>query len=214
MVSYNPDLLDKHVAPGISVFTGFEAPDLTNEHPEAPHWLANHFLNTVFRGTFKNKFRQYAVNQLYRAQVAFADYQEARMLTADYLDGGHPHNPRIRAYFRAVARWESCLLNLQIFIDVMNKMGKELNATPVFAENDGTAEQRAYSIANCVKHFGADIAAGRHNEADTIPVWLTNHGLKTRGHELSYAELATLVGEVATAAGELQDPLTFAKPDA
>jgi hypothetical protein len=214
MVSYSTELLDQYIAPGISVFTGFDAPDMTNQHPEAPHWLANHFLNIVFRGTFKNRFRQYAVNQLYRAQAAFADYHEARLLTADYLKGGYPHNPGIRSYFRALSRWESCLLNLQVFMDVMNKMKKELNDAPVFGENDGTVEQRAYSIANAIKHFGSDIAAGRHNDAETVPVWLTNSGLKTRRHELSYAELATLVGEVATAAGELQDPLTFAKPDA
>ena len=211
-ISYNTDLLNRHLAPGISEFTSSDAPDITAAHPEAPHWLANHFLNSVFRGTFKNKYRQYAVNQLFRAQVAFADYHEARSLTSAYLSSGKPDSPAIRAYFRAVARWESCLLNLQIFIDVMNKMKKDLKDEPVFKEGDGTPEERAYCIANTVKHFGSDIFAERHAEEDTVPLWLTNAGLKTRTHEISYADLAKLVSEVASAANELQDPKSFAEP--
>ena len=144
--------------------------------------------------------------------MAFADYHEARSLTAEYLVKGKPDNPASRAYFQAVARWESCLLNLQIFIDVMDKMKKDIKDEPVFKEGDGTLEQRAYGMANTVKHFGSDIFADRHAEEDTIPLWLTNTGLKTRLHEVTYHELAKLVSEVATAADELQDPQSFADP--
>lgn len=208
-VSYNAALLDRYLAPGISKFTSCDAPDIVSAHPEASHWLANHFLNAVFRGTFKDKFRQYALNQIFRAQVAFADYHEARTLTAEFLAKGKRNNPASRAYFRAVARWESCLLNLQIFMDVMNRMKRDLKDEPVFKEGDGTPEQRAYVMANTVKHFGSDIAAGRHDEADTIPLWLTNNGLSTRTLELRYVELGDLVSQVATAANELQDPKSF-----
>ena len=213
-VSYNTALLDRHLAPGISAFSACNAPDLAARHPEAPHWLANHFLNSVFRGTYKDRFRQYASNQIYRAQVAFADYHEARRLTADFLASSRPDRPAIRAYFRALARWESCLLNLRIFIDVMTKMKKALSDEPVFKENDGTPEQRAYDIANMVKHFGSDVSAGRHDERQTVPMWLTDYGFRTISHELTYLELAMLVSEIATAADELQDPLSFASPDA
>lgn len=211
-ISYSAALLDRHLAPGISEFTSCDAPDITDEHPEAPHWLANHFLNSAFRGTYRDKYRQYAVNLIFRAQVAFADYHEARNLTAEHLAKGTPGNPASRAYFRAVARWESCILNLQIFIDVMNRMKKDLKDTPVFEDGDGTPEQRAYSMANTVKHFGSHVFAGRDVEEDTIPMWLTNVGLRTRSHEMTYKELSKLVSEVATAAGELQDPIGFANP--
>ena len=211
-ISYNTALLDSHMAPGISKFTLCDAPDITAVHSQAPHWLANHFLNSVFKGAFKNKYRQYAVNQLFRAQVAFFDYHEARGLTSAYLARGTPDNPNIREYFRAVARWESCLLNLQIFFDVMNKMKKDLKDEPVFKDGDGTSEEQAYYIANTIKHFGSDIAADRHAEEDTVPLWLTNVGLKTRTHQISYANVATLVSAVASVADELQDPTLFAEP--
>ncbi|MBT9460421.1 MAG: hypothetical protein IV084_02045 [Rugosibacter sp.] len=208
-ISYNTELLDRYIAPGISEFTTCDAPDISATHPEAPHWLANHFLNSVFRGTFKSKFRQYAFNQILRAQVAFDDYQEARSLTSAFLAMGKLDNPAIREYFRAISRWESCLLNLQIFIDVMNKMKKDLQDEPVFVDGDGTVEQRAYGLANAAKHFGSDVFCNRHAEENTVPLWLTNSGLKTRSIEVTFQEIAKLVAEVAAAADELQDPKAF-----
>lgn len=209
MASYNTDLLDRYVAPGISKLTACRAPDISGKHPQAPHWLANHFLNSVFRGNFRSRFRQYAFNQLFRAQVAYADYQEARVLTEEFLTRGKPDHPAIGRYFLALARWESCLLNLQIFIDVMNRMKKELKDEPVFTNDDGTPEQRAYAIANKIKHFGSDVSADKHDENDTVPMWLTNIGLCTRTSELKFEELANLVSEAATVADELQDPRAF-----
>ena len=209
MVSYNIDLLNRYLAPGISELTACKAPDISDNYPESAHWLANHFLNSVFRGTFKNKYRQYVFNQLFRAQVAYADYQEARALTENFLAKGKPDHPAIGPYFQALARWESCLLNLQIFIDVMNRMKKEFNDESVFKGYDGTPEQRAYAIANTVKHFGSSVAAEKHDESDTVPMWLTNDGLRTRTIELKFAELANLLFEVANAADELQDPKSF-----
>jgi len=63
MVSYNTSLLNRFFAPDISELTACDAPDISIQHPEALHWLSNHFLNSVYRGTFKNKYRQYAINQ-------------------------------------------------------------------------------------------------------------------------------------------------------
>lgn len=209
-ISYNKDLLDRYLAPGISSFTECDAPDVSSAHPQAPHWLANHFLNSVFRGQFPNKYRQFAFNLIMRARVAFSDYHEARALTMEYLAQGRPHNPVSRLYFQVIARWESCLLNLGIFIDVMNKMKKDLGDAPVFQREDGTPEQRAYDIATRIKHFGTDIFLGQHTDDATIPMWLTNAGLTTGQYQLSYRELAELVAEVARAAEKLQDPKTFA----
>lgn len=210
-ISYNKELLDRYLAPGISTFTACDAPDVSTSHPEAPHWLANHFINSVFRGQFPDKYRQFAFNLIMRAQVAFSDYHTARDLTTEYLSTGRPESPASRSYFRAIARWESCLLNLQIFIDVLNKMRKDVGDKPVFTFGDGSPEHRAYAIANTIKHFGGDIAEGRFTADATIPMWLTNAGLTTQSHQLSYGELGDLVAEVGHAANELQDPQSFAK---
>lgn len=207
--TFNTALVDLLIAPGLSSFTSFEAPDLTSQHPEATHWLANHFLNTVLGPRYKDKYRQWALNQLFRAEVAFRDYHEARFATLEVLAKSRPGQPAIRTYFKAVARWESCLLNVQIFIDLVNRMKKELGETLVFVEGDGSRDQRAYAIANTIKHWGADVAAERHEEHQTIPVWLVNEGITTRSHQLSFAELAAIVAEIALLADALQDPKSF-----
>ena len=212
-VSFSPELLNRLYAPGIAEFTSCNAPDISATHPEAQHWLVNHFLNSMLRAEYRNKFRQYAINQIYRAQAAFADYHEARLLTAEFLDSGRPENPASRSYFRALSRWESCFLNLQIFIDVLNKMKKDFNDDPVFKEGDSSPAQRAYTIANMVKHWGTEIYAGRHDEGDSVPLWLTNHGLKTKKAEMTFSELAQTLSEVGTAANQLQDPKSYVQPE-
>lgn len=209
-ITFSTTLVDRLIAPGLSTFASFDAPSLIEQHPEATHWLANHFLNTILGVGYKDKYRQWALNQLFRAEVAFRDYHEARTLTADFLTKNNPGQPAIRAYFKAIARWESCLLNVQIFIDIANKMKKELGDTPVFVAGDGSRDQRAYAIANTIKHWGGDVAAGRHAEHQTIPLWLTNEGFATRFDRLSVQELAGLVREVAAVADALQHPETFA----
>lgn len=209
-ISLNTDFLNRFIAPGISEFTACDAPDITAAHPEASHWLANHFLNSILRAAFKDKYRQYALNQIFRAQTAFHDYHEARSLTADFLANSRPGLPARRTYFRAVARWESCFLNLQIFMDLMNKMKQDFKDEPVFKKGDESPEQRAYAMTNTIKHWGSAVAASRHAVDDTIPLWLTNAGLQTRLYRLTYTELARLVSEVAAVANELQDPKSFA----
>ncbi len=207
--TFNTELVDFLIAPGLSHFTSFEAPDLTGSHPEATHWLANHFLNSLVGSQFKGKYRQWAFNQLFRAEVTFRDYHEARTITSEFQEKSQPGRPAIRTYFKAISRWESCLLNMQIFIDVLNKMKKDLGDTPVYVENDGSREERAYTMANRIKHWGGDVASGRHEEHQTIPVWLCNDGLISRSHQLTYAELASIVGDVASVANILQDPRSF-----
>ena len=210
VISFNTDSINRLLAPGLSEFTACDAPDLTAAHAQATHWLANHFLNTLFGPNFKDRFRQYALNQLFRAEVAFRDYHEARDLCLKFFEAGRPDYPAIRTYFRAISRWESCLLNIQIFIDLMNKMKFAVGDEPVFVAGDESREQRAYELANAIKHWGGHVASQKHDESLTIPVWLTNDGLKSHKYQISFSDLATLVSEIAVVADELQDPKSFA----
>jgi hypothetical protein len=209
-ISINTDSINRLLAPGLSEFTACDAPDLMSAHPQATHWLANHFLNTLFGPNFKGRFRQYVLNQLFRAEVAFRDYHEARDLCLEFFEAGRPEYPTIRTYFRAVSRWESCLLNIQVFVDVANKMKLAVGDEPVFLAGKDSREERAYELANAIKHWGGHVASQKHDESLTIPMWLTNHGLKSQKYQISFAELAALVSEIAIVADELQDPQSFA----
>ncbi|CAO3361653.1 hypothetical protein [Azospirillum palustre] len=207
--SFSRECLNLYLAPGIADFTEFDAPDISGQYPQSTHWIANHFLNSILRGSYSGKFEQYAINHLYRAQAAFSDYHEARALTREFIEAGKPSAPHVRVYFRALSRWESCLLNTQIFIDILNKINLEFDGEKVFYEGDNSKEARAYSIANKIKHYGGEIRNGSCTETETVPMWLTNSGISTTNHEISYEELSIIVSSIVSLADEIQDPISF-----
>ena len=120
MAQWNSKILEKFFAPGITGFTEAEIPDLKEKHKEAEHWLPNHMLNSVFGGRYSDEVLPFALNMMFRAQVAFKSYHTARDATLEYLKDNKPDNPKIRIYFKAISEWETCLLNLQIFMDLGN----------------------------------------------------------------------------------------------
>jgi hypothetical protein len=136
-MQWNDDILNKFIAPGITQFTGVDILDLTGEFPEARHWLWNHFSNNAFRGAFGDQARQVVLGYLRRVHHAFEAYHEAREATLRYLDGNQPDNPRIRAYYDAVALWETFALQTNMALDLIKWMG---DGTGVFSENDGSSE--------------------------------------------------------------------------
>ncbi len=207
--TFSREDLNLYLAPAIADFSQFDAPDISARHPKSTHWIANHFLNSIARGSYTGKFKQYAINHLYRAQVAFSDYHEARSLTREFIEAGKPNAPHVRVYFRALSRWESCLLNTQIFIDILNKINLEFSGEKAFRGGDNSKEERAYSIANKIKHYGEEIINGSHAEIETVPMWLTNSGLSTRDCEISYDELSIIVSSIASLADEIEDPISF-----
>lgn len=204
-IKWSSGLLNSLLAPGIAQFNTCELPDLKPEHPQAKHWLSNHFLNNALRAQFGEKYRQYVFNLLFRAQTVFAIYHEAREATLAYLAVSSPNNPMVSRYFDMISRWESCLLNVQIFIDILNKIESER----VFTKGDDSVEDRAYRMANVIKHWGGQIDSGQDSPRCTIPLWVSNTALVTRSAELAYLELAQLVRETSALANELQDPLNF-----
>jgi hypothetical protein len=197
-IRWSTTLLDQRIAPGISSFTSADIPDLHVEFKEAVHWLSNHFLNTALGAPFKPPYRQYATNFIFRTQMAFRYYHLARDATATYLNGNDPHNPRVRAYYEAISFWESALLNWAICLDLVKRMNNE----PVFTKGESSTEERAYELANALKHFGTQIQTGAIGVHDTIPVWLTNNGFSSKHRTLTYAEFANLVRDIAKLADE------------
>jgi len=208
IVHFHPDILNRNIAPCIADFISADIPDLRSEYPEAEHWLSNHFLNTLFGPKFKDQNRQYAITMLSRAQAQFSFFHEAREETHRYLEESEPYFPSVRRYYRAITRWESCFLNLQIFFDIYTKFAGK-NA---FTSGDGSELQRAYDIANNVKHWANAVKLHKHSDEHTIPLWMSNTGFHTYAHSITYAELSALTNEVATIANWLQNPSSIAEP--
>jgi hypothetical protein len=101
-MQWSEAILDKYVAPGITVFTSADIPDLQPEFLEWRHWIANYFLNNVLRGAFREPWRQYALNFIRRAQASFKFYHLAREATLNYLADNEPLNPKVGQYYETI----------------------------------------------------------------------------------------------------------------
>lgn len=215
--SFDSHLLDKLIAPGISIFTRADIPDLAGRFPEAEYWVTNFFLNNILPPRYVDQLRQLALAFLRRAQLAVDAYAEARDLTLKYLDGNNPDNPRIRAYYAAVARWENFAIESSIAMDVLKHIKIRIgDDRETFRPGDGSPEQRLHHLANKVKHAGDDIRdKGRYALTDSVALWLSEAGLNgigaraTQVVRVTYAEAAQFMEDIAKIADDIQDPQTF-----
>lgn len=205
MMTFNGSLLDATLAPGISSFTAAEIPDLSAEFPQSRHWMSNHFLNSIFGPRYAGPLRVHLITALLRAQLAFAAYQEARSLSSEYFDGHNPFSPRVRRYFELVGKWETCVHNIQMFIDAFNKFAAP---TKAYDPGDNSEEERVCKLSNDIKHLGR-----ARTDEHTVPMWLTNTGLQSFGSRVSYQEMATLVRALSGFADRLQHPGSLNETD-
>ena len=207
---WSSGVLNSLVAPNVTTFTQAVIPDLTERFPEAQHWLVNFFLNSVGRGRYKPRVQQVALGYLRRAHHAFLSYHDARRTTLEYLDGNDPYSPRLRTFYAAVALWETCALQISMAISLYNWLSRPERA---FEKNDGSKEDRLYTIANHIKHVSSCVDEGQCTEQATMPLWLSNDGLVSFGVSVTYTEVSEILADVASFADLIQDPLALASAE-
>jgi hypothetical protein len=81
--------------------------------------------------------------------------------------------------------------------------------TKIFKKNDGSVEERLFRLYNKTKHSEGTIRARNLPKNATIPLWLTNNGLRSKDTQLSYVETTEILKDLAKWAQILQDPLTI-----
>jgi hypothetical protein len=195
--------LDEFVAPGLSEFTVAKIPDLRAAFPQAPHWLANHILNSAFRARFKHGIRQLIIGYLRHSSSSFDAYHRAREITVMFIQGRSIGEQPISLYFSAVDAWETFILQSGMVIDLFRHLNDGKGA---FNKNDGSPEQRLYTIANQIKHTASCIASGQCTEKDILPLWLRNNRLESFGLSVTFNEAAQVLTGVSKLADKLQDP--------
>jgi hypothetical protein len=171
-VTYSTQILDTHIAPGVSSFTQAEIPDMSTWDKESPHYVTNFFLNSAFTATFAPPMNAYAYNLLRRVQYAFSEHHLARESTLRFLStGGQSPRPYVDALFH----WE-------------NFLGQAWHAYALlitawegkaFDKGDGSVEQRLNALYNQMKHVESRIDNNQMIPGATVPVWLTNMGLQS-----------------------------------
>ena len=204
MTQWSSSVTDLFVAPGVIDFRSADIPDLASQFPDAAHWVADHFLNSVLRGAFRNGMRQLAMGFLRRSRNGFRFYHEARSSTLSYLAELRPGTQPLSRYFDAVDGWENFVLQIQMAMDLYRRMpGTE----EVFRKGDGSAENRLYRMANMVKHPGRASPDGNVTPGECFPLWLSNHGLHSTDVAVTFVEAGSMLGDVARFAELLRDPV-------
>lgn len=204
MVQWNPDLLNHAIAPGVTDFTEADIPDLRARLPEGPFLLSNHFLNSCLRGRFDGWIRQYALNFIYRAEMLFRAYCDARDHTLKYLAHNEPLNPSVSTYYLSVAKWENALLHWAGCFHTISKNSPE----KIYQRGEGTLEERMGILWGRTKHHVDQMHQTPLSDNLTIPVWLSNEGLHTTKAMVTFVEFASTVENMVHLAEHIVDPRT------
>jgi hypothetical protein len=196
------DFMDRYVAPVFSDSTAANIPDMSAVSPGQRHWLANFILNSWARATMDDDSRRTLFNFLRRTQAAFREYEEARRLTLAHL--ADRRRNAISLYITAVGHWEQFIPRADRAWAVLVKGEKIL-----FVKGDGSVVQRLNLLYNRTKHIESAIKSGQLPPDGTLPVWLTNDGLRSVDAQLASTELAETLTDLAKWADAAQDPLTM-----
>jgi len=209
-VPFSGYFLDKFVAPGISDFTSVEIPDMAEYDPESKFWLANFVLNSGLRGNFNPPGNAYAYNYLRRTVAAFSEHEEARQATLGFLSSGRQSLSR---YAAATLHWEFFLSqswHAYLLLRSLFKFLTKQDVPRVFVPGEGSVEERLNHLYNQMKHVESRIENGQIIEGATIPVWLTNGGLRSTDALLTYAETGDILRYLAKWANIIVDPSEIA----
>jgi len=210
MPQFSDEIINKHIAPGVSAFTRAEIPDMSTWAKESSHWVANFFLNSSFSAAFKPPMNAYAYNFLRRAQAAFAQHQLARECTLSFLSVGGQSPTK---YCDALFHWETFLGQSWHAYALLLKA---FSGT-AFRKGDGSIEERLNLLYNAMKHVESRIENGQMLPDATVPVWLTNDGIWSVDASMTYNETGEVLKQLAVWADALMNPKTakeaFAKLD-
>jgi hypothetical protein len=205
-------LLYKHVAPGLSEFTSADIPDMSQYDKESAHWINNHFLNNILRGSLQlPAAAAYVYNFLRRAEGAFGEHAVAREATHRFLRSDR-RPPSL--YASALLHWEFFLGQSWQGYALLLKSIRILTGDKeykFFSKGDGVVEERLCLLYNSMKHVESRIEKGQILEGASIPVWLTNQGIACTDGLLTFAETAEVLSDLARWSNIVVDPLTMAE---
>jgi hypothetical protein len=177
---------------------------------QSTFWLANFVLNSALRGNFNPPGNAYAYNYLRRTVAAFSEHEEARQATLAFLSSGRQS---LSHYVAATLHWEFFLgqsWHAYLLLRGLFKSLTKQDVLKIFVRGKGSVEERLNYLYNCMKHVESRIENGQIVEGATIPVWLTNEGLRSTDALLTYAETGDILRDLAKWANIIVDPSEMA----
>jgi hypothetical protein len=208
---FSDHALDTYMAPELSKFTSASIPDVSAYAQKREWWVRNFFLNSMLGTTVDAPVRQYMVNYLRRAELAFQEYELGRERTLNYLET--PRGGGIGHYMAAIGHWEVFLGQAWHANQLLSYM-VGWNGQGIFSQGDGSPEERLNFLYNRSKHAESSISGDFYPENGTLCLWLYNDGLKVKGDEkkgghLTFAEIFEILEELGKWADRIEDPGTL-----
>ncbi|MEC0234868.1 hypothetical protein P4H71_11070 [Paenibacillus kribbensis] len=161
-------------------------------------WVNAFILNATLRYRYEEKQRIYLMNILRRIESTFYQYNTASVLLDDFLNH---EKVSISKYLSAVVCIETSISHLYQAYMLGSKMAGEDNK--LFERNDGSSIERLNKLYNVAKHYDSSISNGSLEELNTIPIWITNQGVKSNKVFLDFDELHAMMREVEFVANEI-----------
>lgn len=187
-------LLDQFISADLSSLTE----NNTFLFDKEKHWVGAFILNATLRYQYEEKQRIYIMNMLRRIESTFYQYNLGSLLLDDFLN---EDKVSISKYLSAIVCIEISISHLYQAYMLGNKMvGKDKK---LFERNDGSSIERLNKLYNVAKHYDSSISNDSLEELNTIPIWITNEGIKSNKSFLNFDELHAMMREVALIADEI-----------
>jgi hypothetical protein len=175
--------LDHFVAPKLSSLTTCGMPEI--EFPDVP--FAAVILNQIFVRPLGQTQIRLLTNTLRWIDGAFASYAGARTSLIAYTSISRG---RLSDYYRAVLHIEQCLAATHHAEALVSAAYLLLGSID---RPRSEAALRLRRLYNTSKHVDERIEAGELLDDATVPIWLTNEGMESKDHSLSFAELSAFM---------------------
>jgi len=187
-------LLDNFVSVDISNLTE----NNTIPFDKEIQWVNAFVLNATLRYQYEEKQRIFLMNLLRRIESTFHQYNTGSYLLDDFLNN---NKVSISKYLSAIVCIETSISHLYQAFMLANRMVDGDNK--LFTKNDGSSIDRLNKLYNVSKHYDGTISSGHIEELNTIPIWITNQGIKSIKDSLDFYEFHAMLGEMELIANEL-----------
>lgn len=186
-------LLEKYISSDLSNLTE----NNTRPYDKEIQWVNAFILNASLRYRYEEKGRIYVMNLLRRIESTFQQYNTGSHLLDDFLGN---NKVSISTYLSSIVSFEVSISHLYQAYMLGNRM---IEGNKLFTRNDGSSIDKLNKLYNVSKHYDGAISNGFIEELNTIPIWITNEGIKSNNISLDYHELHEMMNEMEFIANEL-----------
>ncbi len=174
--------IETFVSAKITALTESNIADMAKEYPDADRWLTSFVGNVIFRNHIQESDRPFLIQFIRKVEKSFDEYRLAKEALDQFVQRG---NTGWSSYFKVLGHLESSIAQLyQAFDTARKKLNQNL-----FETDDGSSLDRLNKIYNTSRHQLAQ---------DEQTVWVTNAGISTAYHELSFNEIEEMLRECAS----------------